>query len=111
MSHIIKGVVWAKMFKIIKFLFFAKKVSSGMGGITSQISRGLAALEPPQNGGKRGAKWGGGFVFLFVFNRKRKKMEKIFCTFCRKSFKGSKTVFFSHYSIKTEEVLFFYIYK
>ena len=36
-------------------------------------------------------------------------MEKIFCTFCRKSFKDSKTVFF-HSSIKTEEVLFFYIY-
>ena len=27
----IKGVVWAKMVKIIKFLFFAQKVSSGMG--------------------------------------------------------------------------------
>ena len=36
-------------------------------------------------------------------------MEKIFCTFCKKSFKNSKTVFF-HSSIKTEEVLFFYIY-
>ena len=37
-------------------------------------------------------------------------MEKILCTFCRKSFKDSKTVFFFHSSIKTEEVLFFYIY-
>ena len=37
-------------------------------------------------------------------------MEKIFCTFCRKSFKDSKTVFFFHSSIKTEEVLFFYTY-
>ena len=37
-------------------------------------------------------------------------MEGIFCTFCRKSFKDSKTVFFFHSSIKTEEVLFFYIY-
>ena len=37
-------------------------------------------------------------------------MEKIFCKFCRKSFKDSKTVFFFHSSIKTEEVLFFYIY-
>ena len=26
-----KGVVWAKMVKIIKFMFFAQKVSSGMG--------------------------------------------------------------------------------
>ena len=53
----------------------------------------------------------GGFVFFFVFNRKQKrKWKKIFCTFCRKSFKDSKTVFFSHSSIKTDEVLFFYIY-
>ena len=37
-------------------------------------------------------------------------MEKIFCIFCRKSFKDSKTVFFFHSSIKTEEVLFIYIY-
>ena len=36
-------------------------------------------------------------------------MEIIFCTFCRKSFKDSKTVFF-YSSIKTDEVLFFYIY-
>ena len=27
----LKGVVWAKMVKIIKFLFFAQKVSSSMG--------------------------------------------------------------------------------
>ena len=27
---VIKGVVWVKMVKIIKFLFFAQKVSSGM---------------------------------------------------------------------------------
>ena len=27
----LKGVVWAKMVKIIKFLFFAQKLSSGMG--------------------------------------------------------------------------------
>ena len=27
----LKGVVWAKMVKIIKFLFFDQKVSSGMG--------------------------------------------------------------------------------
>ena len=39
-----------------------------------------------------------------------KKMEKQFRTFCGKSFKDSKTVFFFHSSIKTEGVLFFYIY-
>ena len=55
-------------------------------------------------GGQRGGR------FFFVFNRKRKRKWKIFCTFCRKSFKDSKTVFFFHSSIKTEEVLFFYIY-
>ena len=38
-------------------------------------------------------------------------MEKIFFTFCRKSFKDSKTVLFFHSSMKTEEVLFYiYIY-
>ena len=29
--QLIKGVIWAKMVKIIKFLFLAQKVSSGMG--------------------------------------------------------------------------------
>ena len=44
-------------------------------------------------------------------------MKKIFSTFCRKSFKDSKTVFVSKNSFqncqkdsKTVEVLFFYIY-
>ena len=49
------------MFKIINFLFFAQKVSSGIGGITSQIFRGLAELEHPQDWGQRGSK----FVFVF----------------------------------------------
>ena len=51
-----------KMVKIIKFLFFAQKVSSGMGALHIQIFRGLAALEPPQN---RGGKGGGSFFFRF----------------------------------------------
>ena len=51
---VIKGVISAKMVKIIKFLFFVQKVSK-YGGITCQIFRGLAALEPqPQNVGQRG---------------------------------------------------------
>ena len=38
MQQRVKGVISAKMVKIIKFLFFAQKVSSGMGElITSQI--------------------------------------------------------------------------
>ena len=53
---------------------------------------------------------GGGVRFFFSFSiENEKKMEKIFCTFCRKSFTDSKTVIF-HSSIKIEEVLFFYIY-
>ena len=58
----------------------------------SQIFRGLAALEPPQNGGQRGEK--GGEVDYFLSFSIENKKEKIFCTFCRKSFKDSKTVFF-----------------
>ena len=84
---------------------FGSKSLFRYGGIASQIFRGLAALEPSQNGGQRGR-----VSFFSVFKKKtKKKMEKIFCTFCRISFKDSKTVFF-HSSIKTEEVLFFYIY-
>ena len=59
----IKGVVWAKTVKIIKFLFFAQKVSSGMGA-----SHPFEIIQRFQN------------------------------------------CFFFHSSIKTEEVLFFYIY-
>ena len=51
------------MVKIMKFLFFCSKSVFRYGGITSQIFRGLEALEPPHNGGQRGG---------FVFNRKRK---------------------------------------
>ena len=48
--------------------------------------------------------------YFFSFSiENEKENEKIFCTFRRKSFKDSKTVFF-HSSIKTEEVLFFFIY-
>ena len=58
------------MFKIINFLFFAQKVSSDMEighalcpmtCIMSQIFRGLAELEHPQDWGQRGSK----FVFFF----------------------------------------------
>ena len=82
-------------------VFWSKSVFR-YGGITSQIFRGLAALEPPKIGGQRG-----GFFSFSIENEK--KMEKIFCKFCKKSFKDSKTVFI-HSSIKTEKVLFFYIY-
>ena len=46
---------------------FCSKSVFRYGGITSQISRGLAALEPPpqKNGGKRGAEGGGVRFFRF----------------------------------------------
>ena len=46
-------------------------------------------------------------IFFSIENEKEN--EKICCTFCWKSFKDSKTVFF-HSSIKTEEVLFFFVH-
>ena len=74
---------------------FCSKSVFRYGGITSQISRGLAALEPspPKKiEGKRGAK--GGFVFFpFSIENEKENGKKIFCTFCRKSFKDSKTVY------------------
>ena len=83
---------------------FCSKSVSRYGGITSQIFRGLAALEPPKNGGQRGE-----FVF-FVFNRKRKrKWEKYFVNFVGNLSMIPK-LFFYHSSLKTEEVRFFYIY-
>ena len=57
------------------------------------------------NGGQRG----GGVPFFSFSIENEKENGKIFCTFCRKSFKDSITVFF-HSSIKTEELLFYYIY-
>ena len=55
-SHI-KGVVWAKMVKMIKFMFFAKKkVSSGMGASHPKFLRGLAALEPPPKWREKGGR-------------------------------------------------------
>ena len=36
----VKGIIYAKMVNIIKFLFFAQKVSSGMGASRPKIVRG-----------------------------------------------------------------------
>ena len=60
MSSCLRGSDWVKMVKIIKFLFFffCSKSVFMYGGITSQIFRGLAALEPPpQMGGKGGVRF------------------------------------------------------
>ena len=76
----------------------------------------MGALRPKFLGGYSGTrtptKWGAkeGVRFFFQWKTK-KKMEKIFCTFCKKIFQGFQNCFFFfHSSLKTEEVLFFYIY-
>ena len=100
--NFLRGSSGRKWSKLSNFCFFAQKVSSGT---TSQISRGLAALEPH-------LKWrekGGVFISFSIENEKEN--GKNICTFCRKSFKDSKTDFFFHCSLKTEDVLFLYIYK
>ena len=99
----LRGSDWAKWLKLSNFCFLLKKCLQ-VWGITSQIFRGLAALELPQNRGQR-------VFFFFSFSiEMKKKMEKIFFTFYSKSFKDSKTFFSFHSSIKTVEVLFFFIY-
>ena len=52
----LNGVVQTKMVKMINFLFFVQKVSSGSGALCPKflLFRGLVALEPPKNGGKGG---------------------------------------------------------
>ena len=55
------------MFKIIYFLCFAQKVSSGMGALRPKFFRGIAELEHPQ-GPRLGAKEVQIFFFsLFIF--------------------------------------------
>ena len=69
---------------------FCSKSVFKYGGITSQIFRGLAALEPPP-------KWGakeGKFIF-FVFDRKRKiKLKKYFIHFVGNHSRILKLFFF-----------------
>ena len=72
LSHV-KGVIQAKMVKIIHFLFFALKVYTGRKlGITSQLLMGLVALEPPlqKKWGAKGSRGGPNyiyFIFLYIF--------------------------------------------
>ena len=74
---------------------FCSKSVFRYGGITSQISRGLAALEPspPKNRGEKGGKGGGVRFFPFSIENEKENGKKIFRSFCRKSFKDSKTVY------------------
>ena len=55
------------LFQKWPFSVFCSKSLFRYGGITSQISRGLVALEPPQNGGK------GGGVLFFSFTIENEK--------------------------------------
>ena len=52
------------MVKIINFMFYAQKESSG---ITSQIIMGLAALEPPQDWERRGSRVAPNLAFFIVY--------------------------------------------
>ena len=88
---------------------FCSKNLFRYGGIASQIFRGLAALEPNQIGGQRMSE-GGRVRFVSVFIRKGKtKWKKYFVHFVGNLSKIPK-LFFFHSGIKTEEVLFFFIY-
>ena len=70
----LRGSDWTKMVKMVKFLVFCPTSVFRYGDITSQIFRGLAALEPtPQNGGAKG-----GFVFfLFSIENKNENGKNI----------------------------------
>ena len=70
---------------------FCSKSVFRYGDIKSQIFKGLAALEPPQNGGQKG-----GGSFFFVFNRKREgKWKKYFVHFVGNLSRIPKLFFFS----------------
>ena len=76
-----KGVHLGENGQNYKISVFCSKSLFRYGGIAFQIFRGLAALEPPKMGGKRGDK-GGRVRFFSVFNRKRKrKWKKYFVHF------------------------------
>ena len=72
------------MVKIIKFLFFAQKVSSGMGHHIPNFYGAIAALEPPpppkkkwrEKGGQRG-----GSFFSFSIRNEKENGKKYFVHF------------------------------
>ena len=45
----LKGIVQAKMVKMIKYLFFAQEVSSGMGALRQKILINLESIEKISN--------------------------------------------------------------
>ena len=96
----LRGSDWAKMVKMIKFLFFSQKVSSGMGDYVPNF-QGASGTRAPQNGGQRG----GSFFSFSIENGKN------ILYILQEIFQRLQNCFFFHSSIKTEEVLFFiYIY-
>ena len=71
----------------------------------------IAALKPPQNRGKMEGKGGGGVRFFpFSIENEKENGKKYFVHFVVNLSRIPKLFFFFHSSIKTEEVLFFYIY-
>ena len=97
----LRGSDWAKWSKLSNFCFLLKKCHQVWGHYVPNFQGATGTRTPPKWGAK------GGVSFFFRFQQKtKKKMGKIFCTFCRKSFKDSETVFFFYSIIKTEEVLF-----
>ena len=87
---------------------FCSKSVFRYGGITFQIFRVLAALEPPP---KWGAEGGGFPSFFFVFNRKRKrKWKKYFVHFVGNLSRISKLFFFSFQHKNWGSSILFYIY-
>ena len=98
---------WSKLSNIC---FLLKKSTQIWGHCVSNFKGASGTRTPPKWWAKGGDKGEGVRFFPFSIENE-KENGKIFCTFCRKSFKDSKTVFFFHSSIKTEEVLLFYIYK
>ena len=79
--ELLKGVVWSKMVKIIKFLFFAQKVSSGMGASHPKFLGTSSTRTPPpkkkwreRGGGQRG---GGGRFFSFSIGNEKENGKNI----------------------------------
>ena len=100
----LKGVRLGKNGQTYQISVFCSKSVFRYGGITSQIYRGPAALEPPLlNGGQRGS-W-----FFFSFSKENEKENgKNILYILKEIFQGFQNCFFS--SIKTEEVLYIFVY-
>ena len=75
-GYVLRGSSRRKWSKLSKFCFSLKSLFR-YGGIASQIFRGLAALEPPQNGGQKGGQRGRGSFFPFSKENEKENGKKI----------------------------------